>query len=459
MTLAETALVLVLGLLAYLPAIRGPLVWDDYNSINETALSGVLWRGLWLRLTTRASWRAVFELAKKLNAPELHLPLQHTTSLLLHIGVALATGPLAAATGADPLLVALTVALHPLATSAVAQIGQRASVLSWFLTLMGLNCVVWFGIFGTPLAAIFWAAALMAKEDFAGPVGLLGFLTRFKVYATTEADRALAASGAQIRLSRSEHLPRALAGSLSKLLLWFFGLSQSVEHRSPAKSWSRALILLCTYVAASAVLVRAPGLWPIAALLWLSPMVLYWFVPTAHILFESRFYSIVTVFGLVVGLLPLWAALPLVLLWGCQTAWRCYIHADAIRFWESALQRGTKLTVWTNLAAQLQARQQLELAEYWNTKLVEHYPNYGLAYVNQGLIEMKRAVDQYVAACQELEQLGRRGAEHQKFQTFLQRSVLLLRRGAQLNPNDKLTQQHYSEAVAVAKALRVKVLV
>lgn len=458
MGLFEAALVTVLVMLSYLPAITGQLTWDCPNVLNEPALARPLFGGhfLWLRLTTRASWKAVWRVAQKLRLP--HVELQHTMSVLLHIGTALSTAPLAVALDAEPLIVALAVGLHPLATAAVAQIGQRASILSWLLALSGLNVVLWFGIYGTPLALICWGAALMAKEDTFGALGLLGLLTKYREYATTLADKGYSNAGVATRLPLKEHFPRAVVGSMERIPMWFIGLGQSIEHRTPTATWKEAIAVVWFATAATAVVVHV-GHAELALLFWLSPLVLYWFLPTAHILAEPRAYATVTLFALIVGLLPAGVATVLLLLWSCQTAARCYIHGDPVRFWRSCLKRGTKFTVWTNLAAALQQRGQFDEAAQWNAKLIAEFPLNGLAYANQGLIEQAKAVELYSAAGQVLEQTGLRGDEYQQFQTAMQRCCQLLVRARQLTPEDAQVKMHHDNALAIAKHLRVKVLV
>jgi tetratricopeptide (TPR) repeat protein len=173
--LLAAALVL-LTLVAFLPALRGGFVYDDirYVTANEQVRGGVGAAGLrWAFTSTYASnWHPLTWLSHQLDVGLFGLDPRgpHLVNLALHAAnAALFFLLLNAATGRlwRSLFAAALFALHPLRVESVAWVAERKDVLSVFFGLLALGAyrrgLARTGRPGMALAALGLALSLLAK--------------------------------------------------------------------------------------------------------------------------------------------------------------------------------------------------------------------------------------------------------------------------------------------------------
>lgn len=440
------ALIFILVVLIYWPSLNGPPIWDDFTALDAQIRAGrVDTRWLNMRSVTRASWALTFRAARRwpvLDGPALH----HLISALIHATVAISTIPIARALGLNEVVVALLVAVHPLAVSSIASVGQRASALSTMFMVLAVDAwLIVHPVASAPLLVL----ALMSKEDALGLISLAGLISkRYRdAFSNATAARHLVAAGQPSSLPFRLHLILASTSNLTILPLWVVGLAYDVlyplqRHILPG------LIIFMSLLYIQVTLVGWIGL-----TFWLSPFVLYWFVPLPHQVVDSRAYSLVVLTGLgLTVLLPNWLVVPTICWFAIQSTRLAWRYESPIRYWRSSSKSETSQI---NLAASLQSVGQLEEATKVLNAVVKSNPSSGIAWANLGLIYEAVARQHYVAASAEITQNGQRGPSWNSFVSNLKTAVMLLDRAHQLNPDDQ-SIRHYREHVrTLARELRV----
>ena len=392
MTLA--LLVVALLLLVYLPVIHGQEVMDDRSAILEDSR--------WVNKNWKGLYQIDYIKLKKLWIP-FYRPIYRALTYLtwlpcrsleaLHFGNVLIQGAgvvvvyfLAAALGYDPLLAALVFAVHPLATEAVANNCRRSSLLSGVLWGLTALCVATGHYY---LAVISFGLALFAKED---APGIFGAAIQQLYVKRDVGNKKMEAAGLDVSLPQPAYTITSIVAHAKAIPAWFWGLDQNVDHHVKEPTTGG---LIYTTIVLGLLFTLAPT--PILLLLFLSPLVGYFFVPIQDILVEHRAYTLTFIFALlwsdVLSSLPVWVTVIMVAWFGAMAAWRSFGFSTPLRFWFSAYRDGSakKLRVLLMLASSHQLRGDIETATRYNREVLETYPRQGIAIANIALSHIMKA--------------------------------------------------------------------
>lgn len=438
------SLTLLLVLLIYLPVLEGEPVWDDLHAVY---LNPYIYNGDWkeffrglkfglrdpslhVRRVTQISW-----CLSCLVRPQFRIFSLHFGNVIIHLASVGLVSILSARYGLSE-WIPLIFAVHPLAVPAVAVVGQRATLLSYFFFLLCLTFPF--------LSVIALPIALMSKEDILGPVSLLGLcLSSVRKWMKTNDTGLVAAS---LPLSSHRWWEKAELGCRF-LFRWFLG----GDRTDYWTDFAPRLLVFPLFIALS-FLVIVFGSFAIRVaflLIWLSPFSFYWFYPIAHPTVESRAYSLLLPFAILASYCG-WFVIPI---WAAFSAVRCFWFSNPIRYWDAADSRS--LHVKLNRAACRQNIGDLDGAEPFLYSAIAQDPKCGIAHANLGLIAESRSKQLYLLASQELEQTGRRGENYQNFRSSLLQAVHHLNHALSICPEDQTVRNFHQSVITVAKGLKV----
>ena len=451
------ALVLVLILLMYWPCENGEPVMDDMSIFGNLSLI----QGKWIeqfrswrspRVLTRVSWALCACGPGRQVGPFIEF--LHLGNVLLHGIAALLTVPIGQAAGVNPALVVLLFAVHPFASSAVANMSHRASILAYCFVLGAIDAAL-LGFW--PLSPVLLTVAFLSKEDAVGPLSLLFTITnRAKAYLSV-VDDGLKTAGLSGSLPWNRYLPSVVVENLLRLPQWFLGLGQSVSHSLHPRRWSD-LWIVTPLVPVVVLMALSPiPAHRVALLLFLlSPFVLYLGIRIKDTVVEGRWYSWTLPFAL------LWASLPLpipvftalIVLFAAMTARRAWFHQNQILFWKSALTAMPSERVLLNYGASLASHgDPVSAIEQYET-ILRRNPAHALALLNLGLLLEDEANRYYARGCGTLEQTGKRSDDFKQFKHYRKLAKDKISRAFELAPKDSIVSSHWER---FQKDKRVKV--
>ena len=370
MTLPLEVLFFPFAFLAYLPCLRGPLIFDAIESIKEVkswqwsrawyrrrygwsvpyrALSVVSWAvDLWRARVTGA------DLDRCRTCEGQATWALHVTNVGIHAVNAVVVGWIGEAVGLPRLLVGLAFLLHPFAANSVANIAARASLLSATFGLLAvLAAVTAHPLYIAPALGL----AFLAKEDGAGfavpvlavllwrgdngwalglwalgMVAFLKYLPMWKDFVKRNGDEAMAPSGLPVSLPFWDHGYTVAVETLIRLPLWLVGFGMSPYHGSGMRV--PGVWRLLAAVAALAAVMQLPPL--VAILVLFGPWLVYLACPVPDQLMEYRNYSMMAGFTLLIAAVPFaWFVLPFFF---ALTAIRSFPWSSRIEMWKESVR-------------------------------------------------------------------------------------------------------------------------
>jgi hypothetical protein len=461
MMLELIGIAIVLGLLAYLPALNGPPIWDDNHAILGTEVRDGKWsrpfgwrgiRGLpFPRWPTQFSWALSF----RFLPPGIRWQALHLGNVLLHIVYALLSIPLANTLGLAPEIVVPLVVLSPLAVPAVASVSQRANVLSQVALLGG---VFWY-IYNndTPILItkdlLFLTfclfLAVWAKEDAIG-LPILGLLlTPFgrTIFAEYTDDKHQRGSRQSATLPWREHLAVTIS-NLWRLPCWVVGIATSGDHSLPESlaemlgtpkqiQYRKAICCGAGFVIAVSGVLLFGGATPriILALVLISPFWIYVIIPTSHPVMESRAYSLALPAALAIAK---YSSAPLV--WICLfaviAARRARLWASVEFFWKDALHPN-HLRAHMELAGFYANNRLLIAADQYHQGALRIDPKSCVTWINRARIAHVMAKMVYWEASEEYELTGKRGEKYANFKQWFSDAIRMAEHAKDLCPDDE----------------------
>lgn len=388
----EWLLLPLLAILSYLPAINGPFLFDDRDSVlnNAEIQSGnwikTLWYGHWTILLDRRLTSLTYCLQAIWPKTSRSF---HLVNVLLHA----ANGGLAMmiqrARGEDEVTIWLSGLLFvvgPFAVNAAGFITGRAAMLAASFGMLG----VWAILIGHPLWALpLILPAVMAKEDaivFLALFGVVSFMEGywfwfvfpvFPVFALSAlsrherhtflwkrlssqqtGDMAMRRGGLPGSLPRWDHAVTVMVETVIHYPLWALGLKNAPYHGSGFEHpplWKIAVAV--SILAASgmcAFTIQASRL-PLL-LVWMGPWWIYVAAPVPDQLFEHRYYASAfgwSLLGPLAGFrFEIWTAILITL--ASLTVWNANAWRDGVLMWTACLRRGSgeKSRAWQELGAE-----------------------------------------------------------------------------------------------------------
>lgn len=368
MTLPIEVLFFPLALLAYLPCLRGPLIFDAIESVKE--VKAWQWSRAWYRkrygkampyrVLSVLSWAADLWRARVTGADMDRCRTcegqatwaLHTTNVAIHAVNAMVVGFIGESVGLPRLLTGAVFLLHPFAANSVANIPARASLLSaTFGFLAVLAALSAHPLYIVPALGL----AVLTKEDGAGfvfpvlavllwhgdnglalglwaigMVAFLKYLPMLKDFIHRNGDKEMAPSGLPVSLPFRDHGYTVAVETLIRLPKWAVGFGMSPYHGSgmPVPGFWK-LLGSVTVVAA---VMQCP---PVVAILILAgPWLIYLVCPVPDQLMEYRNYSIVAGFALLIAAVPsVYVVLPFFL---ALTAIRSFPWSSRVEMWKEA---------------------------------------------------------------------------------------------------------------------------
>ncbi len=344
MTIPIEVLFFPLALLAYLPCLRGPIIFDAIESIKE--FKGWQWSWSWYR--QRYGWWTARVLAVVSGAADLKRArvtgesidrcencqgnatwALHVTNVGIHAVNAILVEQIASSAGVPYLLAGLAFLLHPFAVNAVANIAARASLLSATFGLLAvlaavsqhpyyIACALVLAFlakedglgFAIPVLAILlwtgqnaWAFSLWA----AGILVVLKYLPMWKDFIRRNGDDSMAPQGLPVSLPFWEHMFTVAVETMLRVPRWFcgFGMAPYPGSGIPVPGLWPMMGALAVYL----VVFQLPILAGI--LILCGPWMIYLVCPVPDQLMEYRNYSMVAGFSLLLAAVPsAWILLP-----------------------------------------------------------------------------------------------------------------------------------------------------
>lgn len=395
----------VLVFVIYAPCLRGAFVFDDLSTINANAeiLQGRTrhWWKSW-----RGPGRALHALqVRLLNPAVVANPGRvapdtysfHIVNVVLHVVNSALVGAFFQGLGLDSLsslIGALIYAVHPLASSAVSYVTAQSAVLSATFGLLALTAIV----SGWTLAAIpLLGLAVLSKEDAAilpFPSALLAWMSGsavwwiflvipplfalryFKEFVRLwkhNGDVHMRQAGLETSSRFSIHALTVIGEHLLRYPQWVVGLGQNPDPHIAPWTWTgrRTWTALGIGLNLVALALLVPQLRLPFALILLSPMSIYPFIPLPDPVFEHRsYFSILGIalgFALFLTSAPFWVTPLVVAFFASIAAYRAMLHHNWLDFWAWALESGSarKARCLQNMAAFYKLNQMPEVARQY----------------------------------------------------------------------------------------------
>lgn len=419
-------LLLVVAFVLYGSCLHGEMLFDDFDStLRNKKIDAGDYRAIW-REPFRGHWRHFTRISFAWNV-RLFGPQTfsfHVTNIALHAVNGVILSLVARAMGAGGLATpcALLFVCHSLARDSVAYISSRSVLLSSLFSL----AAIWVALIGLwPLALPLLLLAFYSKEDtgvvaltigailairaewsqaavfLVLPVAAAFFLRRnirdlighSEQLSATQAASAITDVGYPPIPSRWVCFKTSFTETMLRFPAWVVGIGHNFDHDTQEPSTiefcmafaALACFALLYYVADTHVRIAM-------AIVWISPMALYWFAPVRDSIAEYRCYLPLAGACAVAGLLlPTWAMVPLILWLGYRTFTRTFDYADPVSFWAGCVRDGSdhKVRVLANLAAMYQSAGRDAEALAWNNRVLAVDPTNGPSLVNRGLLEAR----------------------------------------------------------------------
>lgn len=397
---------IVMAFIIYWKCINGGPVYDDPAVLSANIKKGMLWdsykrkRGL-VNLTFALTFRwfsASKHLAKLLHGFNI---LVHgiNAGLLMHLMLLLGFGEWNAIFGALLWLVS------PLATSAVANIAGRSSVMSTSFLLMGLMAALsgWHILF-LPLMYI---GILKCKNDvvmtfpLAGvillmnhnPIGWIYLVLPF-IFAAFYIPQLKRLRGIVLNFRTGwepifntiDYTKAYLVESVKLFPKWFLGFGYCVSPDVERVTWKEFLLYGTVLLMVVLSLAIVPyGVQLAILLIILSPYVSYIAAPMPDVIMENRAYASLGGFSCLFGMLLIWLvglswwAWPLMGLW---LFWLAFLSSERASKWapfllyESIIEEGSrKPMILLNRSSELINQRRLQEAQPLIMEALERCPN------------------------------------------------------------------------------------
>lgn len=421
--------VLALVLLVYSPVLTAQPTYDDVPYFVDPEFRQPLKDFSWLHptswyhrpLTTAMVRLVLTKVPERWHVPTFKLAgqLGHVINSWLVYAVVLHwLDPVSAA------VAMLAFAVSPLAVPAVSTLANLSTVGS---TTFSLGAV-WLALQHHPvvaLAAI--AVGVLVREDVvvalplafavAPSVYLVGlpvlFLLRYGHRVRhallwklrSNGDEGMRRAGFTESLPQPQYTLTAIPANLSRWLPWNLGLWQNPDPRvDNAKSVTK-VVGIATLVAAIILTFYLQNIGKVVLLFVLvSPWAASWLFRLPDIVAEGRAYSTIVGFALLVGwLLPLTAAIHLLLWLTLAATYRCFQRRHPVPYWLSAWRpRNPKLRVAVNIAGAYQNLSDMDNAMKWHQIALELSPTNGVVWANIALWHEGRARQARQAVAQDL---------------------------------------------------------
>lgn len=447
------AVVLALILLIYLPSLNAGPTYDDSQYFLDPELKKwdwKWWKSWYNRSLSTATIRATF-----CFVPDAyHVQVLHATNMVLHFLNAVCVYGIAGKPEAM-----LLFAVSPLATSAVCPVATRATLLSTTFSFAAL----WLALSGHPFVGLlFMIPAIHSREDsifmlpvmmlvspwtFSVPVIVAG-LTGAAIFQenlryilwhkiTRNGDEGMSNAGFDESFPQPTYTITSFTENVLRWIPWNLGLIQNPDPNVKATGPAYCgLALMVFSIGVTAVALLKLQILAIVLIL-LSPWTASWFFRLPDAVAESRAYTTIAGFAMIVAALnlPIWLFTALIAALALTATYRTYQRRHGVPYWKAAWRpKNPKLRVAVNIAANYQTIGDMQQAMEWHAKAFEIASTNGIVLANMGLWHegMARIARRDVA--NDLVQVGMMDAKkakdcHQRSVAHLQQALHLMSLG------------------------------
>lgn len=383
--------IFVFAFVVYGPTLRGSFVFDDMSAIlaNEQIMAGRWKEGFW---HWRGISRSIHALIVKIWNPAVilnpgKLPpdpfMFHVVNVVLHAVNGCLVVWIARGLGVEStiaLLAGILFTVHPLATSAASYVSAQSQLLSTLFGFIALGLVV----HGFDWAAFpFFALAILTKEDaivvpltaallayrtgsplwpiFAAipPMYALYRMQLFTKLQKNNGDVRMKQAGLSTSAPKMQHALTVIGEHLLRYPMWLVGLGQNPDPEIRPWSWRERRVVVALGFGLNLLVLAAlaPSLRLPMALILVSPLAVYPFIPLPDPVFEHRAYF--SILGIALGFAQLFTVLPTALIvlvfigLASIATYRAMHWHNWVDFWGWAIDEGSirKTRCLQNMAA------------------------------------------------------------------------------------------------------------